>query len=288
MRRASLFRPHRPLGRYCQRLVRTSIVVVTAALIAATGGLSAQAATRKAAPPLRVELWGDSLSAQASDYFGYFLAMTDKVTSREHVFGGTALCDWFPDIRTEIDPANTSGFHPQVAVLQFSGNAFTPCMLTKGGAAYSGQALIDKYEADSAAAIAMFAKAHIAVYFASSPLSSYQSLQYTDQTPLGVMFSRLPARFPSGRAVRFIDAATPLEWHGKYSKTLPCLSWERCTGRWPDGTKTVVVRQSDGVHFCPVGVKAVKGVVPACPVLSPGAERFALAMISPVARDFHL
>jgi hypothetical protein len=85
-----------------------------------------------------------------------------------------------------------------------------------------------------------------------------------------------------------VDAATPLEWHGKFSATLPCLSWEKCTGRWANGTRTVVIRQSDGVHFCPIAETTIKGVVQTCPVTSPGAVRFALAIQTPVFRDFGL
>jgi hypothetical protein len=131
---------------------------------------------------------------------------------------------------------------------------------------YSGQALVDKYAADAATAVAMFAKAKMPVYCVSTPLSESQSLLYTNLTPLDVMFSQLPARFPVGNEVRYIDGATPLQWHGKFSFTLPCLPWEVCTGRWPDGTKTVVVRQADGTR----------------------AQRFALAISGPVSRDFRL
>jgi hypothetical protein len=263
-------------------------MAVAAVLLAGMAGTTARAATPKAALPLRVELWGDSLSAQSSAYFAYLLAVTGKVTAREHVFGGTALCDWIPDITREIDPRNKSGFHPQVAVLQFFGNSYTGCMRAKDRTALSGQALVDKYAADAAAVIAQFAKVKITVYFVGAPLSATQSRLYTNLSPLGQMFSRLPARFPASHAVRFSDAATPLEWHGKFSATLPCLSWERCTGRRPDGTRTVVVRQSDGEHFCPVAETAVRGVLPTCPVPAPGAIRFAIAVVGPLAHDFRL
>jgi hypothetical protein len=269
-------------------MAQSSVVLVATVLITGIAGLTAESAVAATNAPLRVELWGDSLSAQAGDYFRFFMAVSGKASPRAHVFGGTALCDWLPDIRKELDPANKSSFHPQVAVLQFSGNALTTCMQDKNRVAYSGQALVNKYAADAAAAIAMFAKAKIPVYFVSSPLSSAQSKLYTNQTPMGVMLSALPAKFPAGHLVHFVDAATPLEWHGKFSATLPCKSWEKCTGRWPDGTRTVVVRQSDGMHFCPVAEKSVKGVVATCPVPSPGARRFAMVMTGMLALDFHL
>ena len=237
--------------------------------------------------PLRVELWGDSFSDQARDYLSFDFGLSGRATSIEHAYGGTALCDWFPDIRREIDPANRRSFHPQVAVIQFSGDAATPCMHDAKGLAYSGQALIDKYGADSAIAITMFTKAKIPVYFVSTPLSRVESPKYTGLTQLGGMFSTLPARFPAGGMVRYIDGATPLEWRGKFSATLPCAAWETCTGRWPDGTRTVVVRQTDGTHFCPVAQRATP-LLRSCPVAMPGAQRFALAIAGPIIRDFHL
>jgi hypothetical protein len=241
-----------------------------------------------AKPPLRIELWGDSISAQAAPNISFFLGLSGKATSRVHTFGGTALCDWFPDMRSELNPSNPAGFHPQAVIIQFSGDAFTPCMRDRAGFPYSGQGLVNKYAADSAAAIAMFSAAHVPVYFVSTPLSRTQSLVYTGLTPLDVMFSQLPARFPAGRLVRYIDGANPLEWHGKFSFTLPCLSWETCTGRWPDLTRTVVVRQADGVHFCPVAEVMQSNGFRTCPVPMPGATRFALAISGPVSRDFHL
>ncbi len=269
-------------------MVSSLLVTLAVVLLGAQATLPASAAASAPRAQLRVELWGDSLSAQAGDYFGYMLAATGKAIARERVFGGTALCDWLSDMRAETNPANKAGFHPQVAVLQFSGNAFTPCMQDGAGASYSGQALVDKYAADAAVAVGIFSKYKIPVYFASSPMSSAQSKLYTDQTPLGTMYAGLPAKFPAAHLVRFIDAASPLEWHGKFSATLPCARWEKCTGRWPDGTRTVIVRQSDGVHFCPVAEIAIKGVLPRCPAPSPGAERFAIAMIGQIAHDYRL
>jgi len=262
--------------------------LLVAALTGLTSLVLVGACTPAAKPPLRVEVWGDSISAQAAPYIGFFLGLSGKATSRIHTFGGTALCDWFPDMRNELNQANRFGFHPQAVVIQFSGDAFTPCMKDSRGVAYSGQALVNKYAADSAAAIAMFARANVPVYFVSTPLSKGQSLLYTGLTPLGVMFSQLPARYPAGHIARYIDGANPLEWHGKFSATLPCLPWETCTGRWPDGTKTVVVRQADGVHFCPVTETVHPDGSRTCPVAMPGAQRFALAITGPISRDFHL
>lgn len=240
-------------------------------------------------PPLRVEVWGDSIAGQASPYISFYLGLAGKVTTRLHTFPGSAMCDWFSDMRSEL--ANPAGFHPQAVIIQFSGDAFTPCMKQSNGVPYSGQALINKYASDSAYVIGLFTHAHVPVYFVSTPISRSQAAQGSvGNTPLGVMFSKLPARFPAGGLVRFIDGASAVEWHGHYTATLPCDPWEKCTGHWPDGTPTVVVREADGAHFCPVKEVPIPGGngFTRCPVYMGGAARYAIAIAGPVLRDFHL
>lgn len=246
---------------------------------------SGRGSTPPSGPPLRIELWGDSISAQAAPYFGFFAGLTGHAVAREHTFGGSALCDWFADMRSEIDPSNPRGFHPQVAVIQFSGDAFTPCMRDAGGVAYSGQALINKYAEDSAATIALFTSVKIPVYFVSTPISRGQAAQGLNSNPLQPMFSELPALFRTNPLVRFADAAAAVEWHGHYTDTLPCEKGDSCTGHWADGTPTVVVRQADGTHFCPVKEVMVNGSL-SCPAAMPGARRYVQAIIGRIAQDF--
>ncbi len=232
-----------------------------------------------------MEVWADSIMAQAAPYFGFFIGLTGHGVAREHAFGGSALCDWFPDMRSEIDPSNPNGFHPQIAVIQFSGDAFTPCMHDANGVALEGQALINKYEADSATAIAMFTSAKIPVYFVSTPISRGQAAQGYTANPLEPMFSKLPVLYKNNPLVRFANAATAVELNGHYTDTLPCEKGETCTGHWPDGTPTVIVRQADGAHFCPVQEIMVNGAT-SCPAAMPGAKRYVLAIIARIAQDF--
>ena len=235
--------------------------------------------------PLRVELWGDSLAWQAAGSWTALMRATGHAVVRTRTFGGTALCDWLGDIRRDLDPSNRSGFHPQVAVLEFSGNAFTACM-QQHGRPLTGAALVAKYHADALEAIRIFRDTGTTVYFAGGPITAADAGRYTGRTPLDSMYAALPAGYAG--FVRYADAATPLEWHGTFTWTLPCAHGETCTGHWPDGTPTVVVRQADGTHFCPIPVRVVKGVPDACPVYSPGAARFAAALSDPVIADYHL
>ncbi len=269
-------------------LARLARLIVAGVTISAA--LGAHSAHREPAPPLRVELWGDSMGMQSAPAFSFLLGLSGNAVTANHTFPGTAICDWLSDIRSEVDPANPAGFHPQAAVFVFSGVSYTPCMRGPNGTELAGQALLDKYEADAAQAIAIFAKAHVPVYFASVPISREEAaFGAVGDDPLGKLYSKLPARFPGGIA-RFVDAALAVEWHGHYTDTLPCVKGESCTGRWSDGTKTVVVREADGKHFCPVAEVPTGDSFgfSACPVVMPGALRFMGAITTKVLHDFDL
>ena len=74
------------------------------------------------------------------------------------------------------------------------------------GAELTGAAMINKHRSDAAAAIAIFAKAHVAVYFASVPISRDDARRASiGNTALGKMYATLPGLHPF--KARFIDAA---------------------------------------------------------------------------------
>ena len=273
----------RRLQRSARLLLAVSMLLVSAGLASCTIPLKSTAPK-----PLRVEVWGDSFTAQAQPYIDFYLNLSRKAKVVVHAYGATATCDWFSDMYSETNPQNPAGFHPQVAIVQFAGDAFTRCMHQKNGVAYSGQALVNKYSADSRYAIGIFAQRNIPVYFMSTPLTLYQSKLYTGLSPIGQMLRQLPARFPAKNLVRYLDGANPLELNGKFTWALPCLPWEKCTGRWANGTRTVIVREPDGVHFCPVAERPNIFGIRVCPVPMPGAARFALTMNGALSRDFHV
>jgi hypothetical protein len=261
-----------------RRLARRLVLPLVLCLVASLG-FSACTPARPAG--IRVEVWGDSIAYQAAPYINYFIDASGKAHARTHVFPATAICDAISDIRSELDPHNPNGYHPNRIVLVYSGVALYPCMKDANGVPLAGQALIDKYAADARTVIAIAAQVHVPVYFASTPIFKQDAARYVNDTPLGVMYSTLPAAFPGGM-VRFIDAALSVEWHGHYTDTLPCLPFEHCTGRWPDGVPDVVVRESDGKHFCPVPEFFFN-----CPVPMPGAMRYGAAITSRVLADLH-
>jgi hypothetical protein len=213
-----------------------------------------------------VALYGDSLATQASPYFDA-LALPPGVTVLNRVYGGTAICDWLSFMQTDA-----STFRPQAVVIEFSGNALTPCMAgySPGTAAYYA-----KYRHDAQEAIGIFTAIRAHVYLMAAPLPESVSAQQNSIT-LDEMYAALAA----GHAdVSYVDAGQSVLLHGQFTDTLPCLPTEPCTG--PNGTN--VVRAPDGVHFCPDGVMYAND---GCVHYASGAYRFAMAMLKPVLAQF--
>jgi hypothetical protein len=169
-------------------------------------------------------------------------------------------------------------------VLEFSGNALTPCMKALDGSALSGAAYFQKYAADAAAALDVFAAGHALVFLAGAPINHRAEVTHDPTTPtLHAIYAALAESSPYGR---YTDAGASVLADGHWSETLPCLPGEPCTGgRDADGTPVNVVRAPDGAHFCPGAPAAVRGVTAACPVWSSGSYRFGNAMAAPVIAE---
>src|SRR5580658_4362841 len=109
----------------------------------------------------RILLYGDSLATQAAPYFDG-LALSYGVTVLDRVYGGTAICDWL-----RYMPTDASSFRPQAVVIEFSGNALTPCM---AGYAPGTPAYDAKYQHDAEQAIGVFRAIGAHVYLMAAPL----------------------------------------------------------------------------------------------------------------------
>jgi hypothetical protein len=227
----------------------------------------------------RVILYGDSLSWEAQGAFRDALlgAGLGEVVTR--IFGGTAICDWLGLMRSDQEQ-----LHPAAVVVEFSGNAFTPCMKDATGAPLSGDALLQKYADDALAALMIFDQDATLVYFASAPISlRADQTQDPQASRLNAIYASVSASYSWAHVV---DAGTAVEDHGHWTGVLPCLAGEPCDGGvGPSGQPVNVVRAPDGVHFCPGAPGAVQGVTGSCPVWSSGAYRYGVALADPIARD---
>ena len=172
----------------------------------------------------RVILYGDSLAWESQSFFVAALgrAGITKVTTR--TFGGTAICDWLPQMH--LDAATP---RPDAVVVEFSGNALTPCMRNSLGGAQSGLAYFHEYAADAATVLRIFTPDHTLVFFAGAPISRSGELDHSPTTAiLHTIYAFVAASTPYGR---YVDAGASVLVDGRWTETLPCLPAEPCTGR---------------------------------------------------------
>jgi hypothetical protein len=255
------------------------IVVCTVAIVAFVPAVKPSAAGARSLQHRRVVLYGDSLASESRAFFVAALASggVTKVTTR--TLGGTAICDWLAQMRHDA-----AALRPDAVVVEFSGNALTPCMRAPDGTVLSSVRYFHKYTVDAKTVLRIFVPRHALVFFAGAPISRSAEQSHDPTTVrLHAIYARLAKSTPYGR---YIDAGASVLLHGRWAKTLPCLVTEPCTGGHnAKGTPVNVVRAPDGGHFCPGAPPAVHGVTTACPVWSSGAWRFGNAMAAPVIED---
>jgi hypothetical protein len=214
--------------------------------------------------PPRLALYGDSLASEAAPFFSY-MAQAAGGSTRVNTYGGVAICDYLPTMASDA-----SSWQPTAAVLSFTGNAFTACM---AGYTPGTPQFFAKYQQDAQAAISIFHTVGTPVYLIGAPLNSTAAASQ-NIVQLNQIYASLAA---SNYGVTYVDAGQAVMASGAFTMTLPCLSFEPCTG--PSGTN--IVRSPDGVHFCPTGNTSQIGVYAVCDVYSSGAFRFAMAMLGP-------
>ena len=239
-----------------------------ATVVGSSGGQILHAPPTSLTPELEhVDLFGDSLGYQAEPYLDLFLAQSHKYAVSNYTYGGTATCDWLSVM------ARAASEHPQAAVFVFSGNAFTPCM---DGVDVRSPQYYDLYTNYTEQAIGIFSAVGAHVFLVGSPVdeSSVAGWDHLDD-----IYRQMAQANPL--TVTFVDAGASVETAaGGFAWVLPCISIEPSCG--PGGTN--VVRSPDGVHFCPDGIPASRGVTGPCDEYSAGAFRFSLAMASAVMR----
>jgi hypothetical protein len=167
-------------------------------------------------------LYGDSLAAESQASFVAALASAG-ITNTGRTFGGTAICDWFSQMRHDA-----AGMHPDAVVVEFSGNALTPCMRAANGTALSVTAYFHKYGADAAEVLEIFTPGHTSVFFTGAPISRNDQRAHNPTTAvLHAMYATLAKSTPYGH---YTDAGAMVLHDGRWTQTLPCLPTEPCTG----------------------------------------------------------
>jgi hypothetical protein len=269
-----------------------TVLVVTAVTAGNASAAAASSPTRAAATMHRdalsvapdqatIILYGDSLASEAQGYFRDALAAAGVGNVRTSTFGGTAICDWLDRMRSDA-----ATLHPTAVVVEFSGNALTPCMLDGQGQSFAValNAYYRKYVNDAREVLRIFTTSGTRVYFAGAPKT--RVAEETNDLNAGLLnttYADLAAETPDAR---FVGAGDALLHDGHWTETLPCLASEPCTGGADaNGRGINVVRAPDGGHFCPGAPGATRGVTGTCPVWSSGAFRYGNAMAAAVIRD---
>lgn len=267
-----------------------TMLVVTAVTVAGASPSTSKPSAARSVPrdSLRVApheatvlLYGDSLASEAEDHFRDTLIAAGVSNVGTDTFGGTAICDYLDRMRVDA-----TALRPTAVVVEFSGNALTPCMMDA-----QGQSLVlsppdyhQKYADDAREVLEIFAATGTRVYFASAPKSRQAEETYDpDAGWLNNLYAGYALQSPNAR---YIGAGSALLRDGRWTETLPCLASEPCTGGIDaDGRAINVVRAPDGGHFCPGAPDATRGVTDDCPVWSSGAFRYGRAMATAVVRD---
>jgi hypothetical protein len=261
---------------------RTKPSIPSTGAVASAATNPAPAAAPVAAPPppkppvgeATVVLYGDSLAWEAEHFFRDALVRAGVASVWTHTYGGTAICDWFEQMRLDAsDP------RPTIVVVEFSGNALTPCMADASGVSLgaSRDAYEQKYMADANEVLRIFSDSSVHVLFVGAPVARVAAERNDPYANwLNLMYAQFSLFAPQ---VTYVDAGAAVLRDGYWTETLPCLPFEPCVGGTDvNGVGVNVVRAPDGGHFCPGAPNAQRGVTARCAIWSSGAFRYGNAM----------
>ena len=239
--------------------------------VLALGLLGARSAA--ASPGPRILVYGDSLVYEASPYADDLLRTVARVDGVIVGMPGGAICDLLPRMRDD-----NARYRPTAVVIAFSGNALTPCMEDADGQPLRGDAWLAKYRADTLAAVAAFPRVP-AIWLGTAPISFFAEHNGEDDVHRLAAMERAVAL--SHPRVHVTDSAASVLDHGYWTRTLPCLPNEPCTGGVDaHGQRVNIVRAPDTAHFCPVPYPKLEQ----CPVYASGGLRYALGLLVPTLR----
>jgi hypothetical protein len=232
-----------------------------------------------------VNFYGDSLMGQMRNELQFQLGL-DGINSNIHYFGGTALCDWIPTIQNQVDSVK-----PTLVVIEFSGNALTPCMAGDNTEA----TLVAKYRSDLTYVADWLHVKKVPLMVVAGPPGIGPTGQpvvipttwAVGQIPQGYapkeaalneMYQTTVGEYQrQGWYIGFIAADQAVSSpDGNWTYVLPCLSFETAS-MGCDAKGLIVVRAPDYAHFCPIPIVAPGGP-PECGIWDAGAWRYASAI----------
>jgi hypothetical protein len=228
-------------------------------------------ASRPDADPIRVSLFGDSLTYQARSGFLAGLAPLGVQLGTVSTRPGAALCDDRDAIVRDL-----ASKRPDLLVLEYSGNSFTPCMTDAGGTQLpiGSRPWRDRYRDDLARVATMAASTGTEVVWATAPPVEHPGAPPDYPATIAAVARAVADRAPN---LGVADTGHALAGRDGYAPTLPCR---------PDETALchddrIAVRNADGLHFDCIGTIDVLG---GCLGYSAGARRYGDALAATVVR----
>jgi hypothetical protein len=263
-------------------MTRTRVLAVVGAVVVLAGAAAGVAAANRpdrddVGAGERVVLYGDSLAVEAGPAFVEAMGEHSRAAVDVKAVPGAALCDMLDTMRG--DASGSAGPRPAVVVLEFAGNNATPCVAGGDGTPLRGAALAERYAADIAAAVELFAAADVRVVIAGPPPAPGLPGEATDlideaELSLVTRWAGIDigqVRYsPAGDTVAGADRA--------YESRLPCLAGEGRAEGCEGGE--IAVRSPDRIHFCPAGLTGRL----TCAGYSSGARRYGQEMARTAAQ----
>ncbi len=232
---------------------------------AAAAGRDAGTAAPVRRVPTRVSLFGDSLAYQSRGAFSARMLQGARVDLNVTTYPMTALCDYRDEIASDL-----LSRRPQVLVLEFSGNSFTPCMHSSAGPllVIGSTEWRDRYLTDLHAVLDVARVTDTTVVWATAPPVHHPPAPDDYPRQLAAAVRAVAA---TNHRLHVVDTGAAVAGKDRsFSPSLPCLPHEPFCH---DGR--VVARADDGLHFdCHGTTDALIG----CHGYSAGARRFGQAM----------
>ncbi len=219
--------------------------------------------------PSGIAVLGDSVADSSIDWLEALLELSGPVDVDRAVVNGGTVCGYGNLVRSVLRTP------PDVAIFIFSGNTFHPCMQDENGDPLEGLAYYAKHETDLRDMVTTFTELGIPVILGDVPRSRLETQKRLDGSErLNDIARRVADQDPLAHFVA--ASAGVLDERGNYREFLPCLANEPCLhGVDDDGNGVNVVRETDGVHFCPGGFAEYQAPHDVCPTWSSGALRYA-------------
>lgn len=206
----------------------------------------------------RVDVFGDSVSWESKSWI--LKALSHRAEVHPHVFPGTSLCMWFPEMR------EAAAQHPAMVLLTFGPEFRAPCDHTTDPI---------REAQDDAGTVAQIFRGSKVVFAADPP-----AVDFTGQARLHAAYESVAKAHPNV-SVNYPDRAVAPD--DKYSEYLPCLPDESAAmGCISAFGRVIRIRQPDGVHLCPV-TPPIPGQ---CPMYASGERRFGTAIAAPAVAAF--